>query len=185
MKLEEVNKQIQACNYCPFLEYKYNSAKEYGHGHCNKIMFVGNSPSVLSNKRNKFSSFDIYFSKLLAKVELTSKDYYFTNLCKTSIPPGVILTEDQVKHCLSHLNKEIIAVKPQIVVLLGKQVRDAFNINWPGSVNVKIVSAAGEKHKTVFYTLPHPGFLKYFPDEEERYLQNLKKIFKVYKRPLF
>lgn len=185
MQIELVNQQVKTCVYCPFQEYNYNKNKELGFGRSHRIMFVGLCPSVSSNKSQGFSSFDIYLSKLLVKVEITEEDYYFTNLCKTSIPHDVILSEEQVKHCLAHLVKEIIAIKPQIIVLFGKQTRDAFDINWPETVVKRIFSANGEKHKTVLYTLQHPGFLKYKPEEEERYLMNLRKIFKVYQKQLF
>lgn len=185
MKIEEINKQIETCVYCPFQEYKFNRSKELGFGKPNKIMFIGSSPSMSSNKSQGHSSFDSFFNKLLLKVEITPEDYYFTNLCKTSIPANATLTEDQVKHCMSHLQKEILAVNPQIIVLLGRQVRSAFMLNWPENISVKIFKSKDARLKTVVYTLQHPGYLKYKPEDEEKYLLSLRKIFKYYKQQLF
>lgn len=185
MTLEEINNQIETCVYCPFLEYKFNQKKELGFGKQYKIMFIGICPSLSSNRSPGYSSFDKFFNELLLKVEITKEDYYFTNLCKTTIPANVVLNDEQVKHCMSHLTKEIFEVRPQLIVLLGRQVRSAFGINWPESFSSKVFRSGDNKHKTYIYTLQHPGYLKYKPEEELKYLVSLRKIFRIYKQQLF
>ena len=178
--LSQTSIKIQDCKYCPFQEFDFNKSKELGFGNKYRIMFVGSSPAISSNKSCGKSKFDLFFNNLLSKVDISKRDYYFTNLCKTSIPKNLKLTEEQVQHCLSHLKEEIKEVKPQIIVLLGSICRDAFWIRYPDKVyNMKIGSL-----KIKVYPIAHPGFLHYEPAEEKSYLKKLTKIHKYYKRIL-
>ncbi len=179
-----LEKEILDCKFCPFLEYEFNKTKELGFGQKNRIMFVGSSPAVTSNKSKGESRFDYFFEALMQKVDITKKDYYFTNLVKTSIPAKVVLTEEQAKHCFSHLLKEILEVKPQLIVLLGKVPRDAFGILYPNKIVMKKFNSKTYTHKAIVYAAAHPGMLHYKPDLEANYLKNLKIGLKYYKRIL-
>ena len=183
-ELEKLNNEIERCTYCPFMEYKFNGTKELGFGEKYRIAFIGSSPAVTSNKSSGNSKFDSFFLDLLAKVNISRKDFYFTNLVKTSIPNNVKPTYEQLKHCKSHVIQELLIVKPQVVILLGKIVREAFDIGYPGTVITKILLPGVKKNKAVFYTMAHPGTLHYEPEREEKYLRQLKLGLRFYKRVL-
>lgn len=178
--MEELEVEILKCNYCPFMEYEFNGTKELGFGAYYRILFIGSSPAITSNKSQGNSKFDKFFVELLAKVGIAKDDFYFTNLVKTSIPKGVIVTDEQSKHCFSHVLKEIAIVKPQLVVPLGTIAREPFGIRWPDSFVKKSISGK----RMMVYPIAHPGTLHYHPEREQDYLRKLTKIFQHYKRNL-
>jgi len=180
----EREQEIVDCKFCPFQEYTYNKTKELGFGNKYRIMFVGSSPSVTSNKSQGKSRFDFYLRDLLRKVDIEESDYYFTNLVKTSIPTGVIPTDEQLRHCMSHLVKEILDVKPQVIILFGKVTRDAFELKWPETFVSKTFTLGEKKFRTTIYPIQHPGILHYHPEQESKYLKSLTKAITKYKRIL-
>lgn len=181
--MQRINNELLACKECPFQEFEFNNSKELGFGSFGRIMFVGQSPAITSNKSQWASKFDEFFSEILEKVDIEEEDYYFTNLIKTAIPKHRLPTKDEITHCRSHLYKEIALVRPQILVLLGKPVRDAFNIKWPDSFSKVRLPGASEFIRT--YAIAHPGYLHYSPEKEGEYLKKLNKIHKFYHRTLF
>lgn len=184
-ELDALNDEVLKCRFCPFQEYKFNETKELGFGPRYRIMFVGSSPAVTSNKSAGESKFDYFFKKLLLKVGITQEDFYFTNLSKTSVPSTHdFLTEDESKHCMSHLIKEITIVKPQIIVLLGKMTREAFKIRYPEKLVTKRFKSRRGSIKTKVFSISHPGVLHYHPELETKYLKTLKKALTNYQRIL-
>lgn len=185
MKLEDLNKQILECNYCPYQEFDFNETKELGFGKANKILFIGVSPAVSSNKTQGNSKFDLFFQNLLSKINIKAEDYYFTNLVKTSIPRGMNPGTDEVRHCMSHLKKEILIVNPQIIIPLGSLTREAFEIRWPNKLLSKFISIGDLRKKFKVFPIAHPGSLHYHPEQEEAYLKTLKKATSFYSPTLF
>lgn len=184
-EIDVINDEIETCRFCPFQEYKFNPTKELGFGPHYRIMFVGSSPAVTSNKSEGESKFDYFFRKLLLKVGITQEDFYFTNLVKTSVPNGHdFLDENDSKHCMSHLIKEITIVKPQVIVLLGKMTREAFKIRYPETLVSKKFKSRYGSIKTKVFSLSHPGVLHYHPEQEAKYLKTLKKVLTNYNRIL-
>jgi uracil-DNA glycosylase family 4 len=181
MQKEELDKEILQCQLCPFQEYSFNKTKELGFGAQYRIMFIGLAPSISSNKSAGNSTFDHFFSSLLSKVELSAKDYYFTNLVKTAIPKDHSLTTEQIEHCNSHLEKEVLLVKPQVIVLLGRDTRQAFGFRYPAEKGFRVFKNNNESHRVKIYTMSHPAILYYHPEQEVRYLKALKKCIKDYK----
>jgi len=185
MTIQELEQEIVDCNFCPFLEYDFNRKKELGFGKERRIMFIGSSPAITSNRIKGNSKFDKFFEKLLTKVDISKEEYYFTNLIKTAIPKNVEPTDEQLKHCYSHLVKEIMLIKPQIIVILGKLARKPFGLKWPDSKKKFFFTLKDDKHSATIFTLSHPGALHYAPEQEEEYIKKLKKILTNYQPTLF
>lgn len=180
----EINKEISECQFCPYLDYSFNVKKELGFGKHHRILFVGLSPAVSSNRSQGNSRFDKYFSELLGEIGITKDDYYFTNLCKTSIPKNKVLSNDEIAHCMSHVRKEIIEVKPQIIVLLGYQVRKAFGVHYPEQTVHRFFKNDTTSLRIACFSIAHPGVLHYEPGKKEKFLKAMSKGLRTYNRPL-
>lgn len=185
MTTQELEQEILDCKFCPFQEYDFNKKKDLGFGSERRIMFIGTSPAITSNRSKGNSKFDKFFEELILKVGISKEEYYFTNLIKTAIPKNVEPTEEQLKHCYSHLVKEIMLVKPQLIVLLGKLARQPFNLKWPDTKKKFFFELKDDKHSAIVFTLSHPGALHYTPENEEEYIKKLKKILTNYQPTLF
>lgn len=176
-----IEQKILNCQLCPFMEYSFNDTKELGFGNKNRIMFVGSSPAITSNKSQGFGRFDLFFNEILSKVDITKQDYYFTNLVKTSIPKGVLPSDAEIRHCYGHLIEEILDVKPQVIVPLGEITRTALGLEYPYTFRNRLFKKGDQEYRTLTYAIAHPGMLHYKPEMEKQYLKNLRKILTVYK----
>ena len=178
--LEKINKEIQECPYCPFIEYEFNKVRELGFGEKGKIMFIGLAPAISSNRSQGQSRFDFFFENLLKQVGIKRSDYYFTNLCKTAQPRDIILDEEQIEHCKGHLMQEILEVDPILIVFLGKVVREAFFVMWPEYLVRRRIDTRSKSKFFKCFALAHPAMLHYRPELKEKYLKALNKINEVY-----
>ena len=100
-KLKRFYKRIDNSAY-PF-QSKQNTL-EYGWGEINHLLFIGICPAKTSNRSAGESQFDLLFKQLLKESLLKQVPYYFTNICKTTIPKGKIPTYEQQDKLISHLS---------------------------------------------------------------------------------
>lgn len=141
---------------------KYNCIPEFGWGRAEKIMFVGQNPAFtnLSGKRGD-SEFDKFFLELIAP--LTKKDFYFTNLVKFPADLGEL--EDEIfEKSLLYLQWEIKIVNPKIIITLGNRSKE-----WV------------EKLGQSYFSLVHPGAIKYGTITEQDWKRKLNDILSTYK----
>lgn len=138
------------------------SKPEYGWGHIGKIMLVGQNPAW-SNKEGKRgdSHFDEFFLELIDP--LTKKDFYFTNLIKFPADLGEL--EDHVfEISLRYLKEEIKIVEPKIIITLGRKSRE-----WVEKLNIS------------FFSIEHPGSIRYGNLTETAWKRKFNDILSTYK----
>ena len=141
---------------------KNNCKPEFGWGRAGKIMFVGQNPAF-SNSEGKRgdSDFDKFFLELVAP--LTKEDFYFTNLVKFPADLGD-LEDDIFELSLGYLREEIKIVEPKIIITLGNKSRE-----WV------------EKLKISYFSLIHPGAIRYGSITEADWKRKLNDILSTYK----
>lgn len=175
MTIQDLQREILECNKCPLLEY--NNEKILGTGEKYRIMLVEFAPTL--RERNSH-----LLKNLLSKVELREDDYYLTSVCKTKINKGILLTEDQIDHCMKHLIAEIVLIKPQVILIFGKEARQAFALRFPEESRKREFYLENEKHKTVLFPVTDPKILFFQPEYEKKIVKQLLKAKTFYKRNL-
>lgn len=156
----------------------------YGVGSKSDIMFIGENPGYKEDKLN--IPFVGKSGKLLDKyldVCGFDRDYiYITNIVKCKTPRNRPPNSLEISNCRGYLIKEIIDVKPKIIVTLGKTAYDGlFNVS---DVNYKFTKLTGKwfKWNTInCIALPHPSYILRYPEMEDLYFEDFKKIVDKYR----
>ncbi len=121
LTLEEIREEMGKCRRCKL----YPGAKQmvFGEGPPNaRLMFVGEAPGAEEDLQGRpfVGTAGQLLNKLLGKLGLRREEVYITNVVK-SRPPGNRDPEaDEIAACLPFLEKQIKAIRPLVIVTLGR-----------------------------------------------------------------
>lgn len=120
--------RIRACKKCPGLNIKRLTECIPGQGNLNaQIMFVGQSlhgPGMVSEIPFVGGS-DLLIIAALKLSGLERQDCYWTNLIHGHPENNRASTEKEKRTCLPYVQKELDIVQPKLLVLLGRDAKEA------------------------------------------------------------
>ncbi len=126
MVLEKLNNQVKNCRKCRLWQYAKNAVP--GEGPANaKLMIVGQNPGLEEAKTGKpfVGRAGKYLNKVLAKNGILREKVFITNIVKHLSPENRKPWPDEIEACAPYLKAQIKAIKPKIVVLMGKVAWEA------------------------------------------------------------
>lgn len=161
-------------NQKQFTEMLINKKKPYlrGQGPLNGMMFVGTNPSVRSKLENLWSDpYGKYFGNFLIEAGINPYGIYITNLYKHPTSDNRPLVINEIREGWNELLIEIGFVNPNIIICLGKQVQNQFN--------VKVNKLKNWRTYRV-YGLHHPSYINRNQSLKVEYINQLIKIKQLY-----
>lgn len=118
--LEELkNKEISKCERCGLCKTKINYV--FGRGGFNpKIVFIGEAPGKDEDEQGKpfVGSAGLVLEMMLEDI-FNKEDYYITNVLKCRPINNRTPNEEEIKKCLSYLERELYILQPDYIVCLG------------------------------------------------------------------
>ena len=121
LSLEEIRAEMGDCRRCKL--YGGRTRLVFGDGDANaRLMFVGEAPGADEDKQGVpfVGAAGQVLNNLLSKLGLRREEVYIANILK-SRPPGNRDPEpDEIAACLPFLNKQIKAIRPRVIVVLGR-----------------------------------------------------------------
>ena len=121
LSLEEIRAEMGDCRRCKL--YGGRSRLVFGDGAANaRLMFVGEAPGADEDKQGVpfVGAAGNLLNNLLSKLGLRREEVYIANILK-SRPPGNRDPEaDEIAACLPFLEKQIKAIRPRVIVTLGR-----------------------------------------------------------------
>ncbi len=119
--LAAVAEEVQNCTKCPLHLARRKAVP--GEGPANaKIMFIGEAPGFHENVQGRpfVGAAGEFLDELLAKAGLKRSEIFITNVVKCR-PPGNRDPEPQeLAACEPYLDRQIRAIRPKIIVTLGR-----------------------------------------------------------------
>lgn len=119
-ELEELKKEVMNCKKCKLCENRNNTV--FGSGNENAdIMFIGEGPGAdedleglpFVGKAGKL------MNQAFAGLGISREDVYIANIVKCRPPQNRTPLKEEVMVCLDYLRKQVMLIKPKIIVLLG------------------------------------------------------------------
>jgi uracil-DNA glycosylase family 4 len=121
LSLEEIRAEMGDCRRCKL--YGGRTRLVFGDGAANaRLMFVGEAPGADEDKQGVpfVGAAGQVLNNLLSKLGLRREEVYIANILK-SRPPGNRDPEpDEIAACLPFLNMQIKAIRPRVIVILGR-----------------------------------------------------------------
>lgn len=121
-EIEKLNNEIKVCTKCRLHQFRKNAVP--GEGDFNaKIMFIGEAPGYNEDVQGR--PFVGAAGKLLTELienilEIPRTSVYITNVVKCRPPENRDPYPDEIQTCTPYLDKQIILIRPKIIVTLGR-----------------------------------------------------------------
>jgi len=178
-ELNEVAKDVSNCSKCQLCNGRTNTVPGSGHPHA-KILFIGEGPGKDEDLQGKpfVGAAGKLLSKLLESIGLSRDDVFITNVVKCRPPENRDPFPEEVDACYSYLSRQLKAIKPLLIVTLGRHSMARF------LPDLKISQVHGQpkvykgiwQKLQVYLPLYHPAFALYDPKNHSVLEEDFKKI---------
>jgi len=118
--LEALRLVVERCTKCDLAGHRTKVV--FGEGKVNPlIMFVGEAPGAEEDASGRpfVGQAGQLLTKMIAAMGLAREECYIGNVVKCRPPGNATPTPNQVAACLPYLNKQIMLVKPKVLIALG------------------------------------------------------------------
>ncbi|MCK4772197.1 MAG: uracil-DNA glycosylase [Candidatus Latescibacteria bacterium] len=180
--LDELHSLVMECTRCPDLaEYRRLAVPGVGPvGAC--VFFIGAAPARWEDQQGEpfVGAAGVYLNELLQEIGLERSRVFITNVVKCRPPDDRDLRASEIRSCAPYLERQLVLVNPDLVVLLGRVALEWF---FPED---KITEVAGELRRKVigsrefsFLPLLHPALGLRREDmkvEIERQFQRIREV---------
>ncbi len=197
MKKEEIEKQLKKikeevinCKKCNLYEKRVKNTfyPVVGEGnHQAGIIFIGEAPGLQEAKTGRpfCGASGKILDQLLESAGIERKDVYITNILKDRPPDNRDPEEQEIKACFPYLEKQIEAIKPKVICLLGRHSMQTLmekygleaEIQGISKIHGKVFEAKASFGKIKIIPLFHPAVAVYNPNMKDE----LKKDFQILK----
>lgn len=173
--LEEIRAEMGDCRRCKLHKSRTNLV--FGEGAADaRLMFIGEAPGAEEDQQGRpfVGAAGQLLNNLLHKLGLSREEVYIGNILK-SRPPGNRDPEpDEVAACLPFLKKQIQAIQPQVIVVLGRIAAHALldtkepltrlRGRWQRYGNIRVMPTF------------HPSYLIRFPKERHKTWDDMQQV---------
>lgn len=174
-QLDRIKADILRNNVCPDLA---KTAKQLVFGDGNPeadIVFIGEAPGKNEDEQGIpfVGAAGRFLNEMLALIELKREDIYITNIVKYRPPNNRDPYDNEKAEFLPYLTKQIEAIKPKLIVTLG---RHSMDVLLPG---LKISQVHGEPKRyngQVYLPLFHPAAALYNGGMRQTLIDDFIKI---------
>lgn len=187
---KEMNKitiQIKNCKNCELFNGRKNAV--VGEGNLeSSVVFIGEAPGKKEDELGKpfVGSAGNLLDQMLNSVGLNRNEIFITNIVKCRPPGNRRPKSNEIKACSDHLQKQLNALKPKILVPLGnsatKHLMKLFGLKWEriGQIHGDCFKAEASWGSVILYPLYHPAGVLYNRNLEEELIMDFKKLKKLF-----
>jgi uracil-DNA glycosylase family 4 len=175
LSLEEIRAEMGDCRRCKL--YGGRTKLVFGDGDPNaRLMFVGEAPGGEEDKQGLpfVGAAGQLLNKMLTKLGLRREEVYIANILK-SRPPGNRDPEtDEIAACLPFLDKQIKAIRPRVIVTLGRISTQTLL-----STKVPLTRLRGQwqrYHDIRVMPTFHPSYLLRAPQERHKTWADMQQV---------
>ena len=147
--LAKIAAEIKACRKCPLGKTAHRAVPGEGNPRT-KIVFIGEAPGYWEDQRGIpfCGAAGNLLNELLASINLKREDIFITNILKHRPPNNRDPLPGEIKLCSPFLKRQLLVIKPKVVITLG---RFAMNFFLP---NLYISRAHGQPRKITWEGIP-------------------------------
>jgi uracil-DNA glycosylase family 4 len=173
--LEEIRAKMGDCHRCKLYVGRTNLV--FGDGASNaRLMFVGEAPGAEEDAQGLpfVGAAGQLLNNLLSKLGLSREEVYIANVLK-SRPPGNRDPEaDEIAACLPFLKKQIQAIRPQVIVTLGRIAGQALLDTKEPLTRLR--GRWQRYHDIRVMPTFHPSYLLRFPKERHKTWEDMQQV---------
>jgi DNA polymerase len=179
MKLSDIREKVRKCRLCRLCEEANNSVPGEGSENA-EIFFIGEAPGKKEDEMGMpfVGAAGKFLTEMLNACKIDRKDVFITNVVKHRPPGNRDPLPDEISSCFPFLQEQIDAIRPKVIVLLGRHALNRFLPDLRISdVHGSAMRAKGpfaEKH--IFFPVYHPASALYNPKMRDTLIKDMKKL---------
>lgn len=126
-ELEKVAREIRSCQKCPLYQ-KATKPVPGGPNPKAEIVFIGEAPGYWEDQKGEpfVGPAGNLLNQLLKEIGLERKDVFICNILKHRPPNNRDPLPSEIKTCAPYLKKQLLIIKPKIIITLGRFAMNYF-----------------------------------------------------------
>ncbi len=119
--LREVATEVSTCSKCNLCQGRTRAVPGEGTPNA-RILFIGEGPGFHEDKQGRpfVGPAGQFLDELLQSINLKRADVFITNVVKCRPPNNRDPLPEEINACNDYLDRQIAALKPQVIVTLGR-----------------------------------------------------------------
>jgi len=119
--LLEIAAEIAVCSKCNLCKGRTKAVPGEGSPHA-KILFIGEGPGFHEDQQGRpfVGPAGQFLDELLGSIQLKRSDVFITNVVKCRPPNNRDPLPEEIQACNDYLDRQIVALRPQVIVTLGR-----------------------------------------------------------------
>ncbi|MBA2284077.1 MAG: uracil-DNA glycosylase [Ktedonobacteraceae bacterium] len=172
--LEEVAAEASTCAKCDLCKGRTRAVPGEGSPQA-RILFVGEGPGYNEDKQGRpfVGAAGQFLDELLRSINLKRADVFITNMVKCRPPENRDPLPQEMNACNDYLERQIAAIKPQVIVTLGRHSLAKFFVSEKVSV---VHGRARKKDGYICVAMYHPAAGLHRDELKEAIRQDFKKL---------
>ena len=153
--LREVATEVGVCTKCNLCKTRTKAVP--GEGNVNaRVLFIGEGPGFHEDRQGRpfVGPAGQFLDELLGSINLKRGDVFITNVVKCRPPGNRDPLPEEISACDSYLDRQIAAIKPQVIVTLGRYSMAKF---FGGETISSIHGRARKKDGYICIAMYHPA----------------------------
>ncbi|MSP78633.1 MAG: uracil-DNA glycosylase [Dehalococcoidia bacterium] len=154
-ELEQIAARVRVCVDCSLCQGRTNAVPGEGPD-TSKIMFIGEGPGFYEDQQGRpfVGPSGRLLESLLVGIGLNRNQVFITNVVKCRPPENRDPLPNEIQACAPYLSSQIQALKPKIIVTLGRFSMTHF---FPQETISKVHGRARKSGGFMVYPLYHPA----------------------------
>ena len=176
-KFDDLRKIISKCEQCDL--YKTRNKTVFGSGPSNsKIMIIGEAPGKDEDEQGEpfIGRAGKLLDAFLQSIDLSREKVFITNTVKCRPPDNRNPSLDELNQCSSFLNSQINAIKPKVLILLGKIAANSLLDNDSPMSDLRQKKLFIDNHDIPVIVFYHPAYILRSPLKKSEVWEDLKYL---------
>ena len=181
-KFDDLRKTISKCEQCNL--YKTRNKTVFGSGPSNsKIMIIGEAPGKDEDEQGEpfIGRAGKLLDAFLQSIDLSREKVFITNTVKCRPPDNRNPSLDELNHCSSFLTSQINAIKPKVLILLGKVAANNLLENDSPMSDLRQKRLFIDKYDAPVIVFYHPAYILRSPLKKSEVWEDLKYLNNILK----
>ncbi|MGE5620219.1 MAG: uracil-DNA glycosylase [Sphingomonadaceae bacterium] len=174
-ELEAIAREIAACHRCDLAKTRNLTVPGEGNPDAD-IMFVGEAPGWYENQQGRpfVGPAGQFLEQLLESVSLKRSEVFIANVIKCRPPQNRDPLPEEMEACACYLDRQIAAIKPKLLVTLGRFSMAKFFP--PGKGIRELHGTTCVKNGMLCFAMYHPAAALHQPALRRTIEQDMLKI---------
>jgi DNA polymerase len=172
--LEQVAAEVRGCPKCPLAKGRLKAVPGEGPPDA-RVLLIGEAPGYHENQQGRpfVGQAGQFLEELLGVAGLKRSDVFITNVVKCRPPGNRDPQPDEIEACSEYLNRQTGALKPRVIVTLGRYSLGRF---LPGQPISRIHGVPRRVGSVTVFPMYHPAAALHQPALRNTLLEDMAKL---------